>query len=320
MSSDDITQNDKEQWANSDTQNLKWIMAKFLTGNALNSELEKLFEGANEQIVLISPYIKLHDRYASTLRTKKENPKLEITVVFGKNEEDLSKSMKQDDFNFFKEFPNIQIRYERRLHAKYYANESAAILTSMNLYSYSQDNNIEAGVMTKATLLGFANNLIRGEEGFDDQAWDYFKRVIDQSDILFRKTPQFDKGTFGTGLNKKYLNSNIEIDNLSEFFADKSKFESNKRTDNYERKKAEEPQRQVQTKVASPGFCIRTRKQIPFNADRPFSDEAFKSWTQFKNDDYPEKYCHYSGEPSNGETTKAKPILRKNWNKAKAER
>ena len=55
---------------------------------------------------------------------------------------------------FFKEFPNIQIRYEKKLHAKYYSNESAAILTSMNLYSYSQDNNIEAGVLTKSGLLG----------------------------------------------------------------------------------------------------------------------------------------------------------------------
>ena len=110
-------------------------MAKFLTGNELNSELEKILEGAEEQIILISPYIKLHDRYASTLRTKLNNHKLEITIVFGKNEDDMSRSMKQDDFNFFKEFPNIQIRYEKRLHAKYYASESAAILTSMNLYS-----------------------------------------------------------------------------------------------------------------------------------------------------------------------------------------
>lgn len=293
-------------------------MAKFLTGNELNSELEKLFERADDQIILISPYIKLHDRYASTLKTKLSNHKLEITIVFGKNEEDMSRSMKQDDFNFFKEFPNIQIRYEKRLHAKYYANESAAILTSMNLYSYSQDNNIEAGVMTKATLLGnLASNFmtnVTGEDSFDNQAWTYFKRVIDQSELLFHKTPQYESGMLG--LTKKYKESKVEVDKLTEFFS--GKFESTNRKDNYERKKVEAPQ-QVHEKVTSKGFCIRTGKQIPFNADRPFSDEAFKSWNQFKKDDYPEKFCHYSGEPSNGETSKAKPILRKNWNKAKAE-
>src|SRR6185312_2890824 len=128
-------------------------MAKFITGNQLNTEVEKIFEQASSHIILISPYIKLHDRFASTLREKKGDPNIEMMVVFGKNEADYSRSMSPVDFNFFKEFPNIEIRYEKRLHAKYYANESTAILTSMNLYDYSQDNNIEAGVMTKHNLL-----------------------------------------------------------------------------------------------------------------------------------------------------------------------
>ncbi|MBK7959709.1 MAG: hypothetical protein IPK03_17495 [Bacteroidetes bacterium] len=194
-------------------------MAKFLTGNELNSELEKILEKATNWIVLISPYIKLHDRYASTLRSKKDNPDLEITVVFGKNEDDLSKSMKQEDFNFFKEFPNIEIRYEKRLHAKYYANESSAILTSMNLYNYSQDINIEAGVLTKFTHLGnIASNLITnvtGEDNLDNSAWSYFARVIEQSDLLFKKVPEFESTMLG--FSKKYISSKTEIDLLSVF-------------------------------------------------------------------------------------------------------
>src|SRR5690242_8544337 len=123
-------------------------MAHFLKGNELNAKLEDLFESANQYLILISPYIKLHNRYASVLQAKIDNPYLEIKIVFGKNENDFSKSMKQGDFKFFKGFPNIEIRYEKQLHAKYYANEDYAILTSMNLYNYSQDNNIEAGVIT----------------------------------------------------------------------------------------------------------------------------------------------------------------------------
>lgn len=37
----------------------------------------------------------------------------------------------------------------------------------------------------------------------------------------------------------------------------------------------------------------------------------------FKNPDFPEKYCHFSGEESNGETSVNRPILNKNWKKAK---
>jgi hypothetical protein len=293
-------------------------MAKFLTGNELNFELEKLFESAEVQIILISPFIKLHDRLISTLRTKKNNHKLEIIIVFGKNEEDMSKSMKQEDFNFFKEFSNIQIRYERRLHAKYYANESSAILTSMNLYNYSQDNNIEAGVMTKATLLGnLASNFmtnVTGEDSFDNQAWTYFERVIDQSELLFHKKPQYENALLG--LTKKYKESTIEIDKLTDFFTDKPKFESKYRKETIENKKVEVPETPPIKKYVG-GYCIRTRIEIPFNLEKPMSYDAYKAWN--KNPDYEENFCHYSGEPSDGKTSVNKPILGKNWSKAKAQ-
>lgn len=32
---------------------------------------------------------------------------------------------------------------------------------------------------------------------------------------------------------------------------------------------------------------------------------------------YPEKYCHFSGDKSNGKTSKIKPILGKYWKVAK---
>jgi hypothetical protein len=48
------------------------------------------------------------------------------------------------------------------------------------------------------------------------------------------------------------------------------------------------------------------------------SYDAFKEWNKFGNPDYPEKFCHFSGEASHGETSHNKPILSKNWKKAKA--
>ena len=58
--------------------------------------------------------------------------------------------------------------------------------------------------------------------------------------------------------------------------------------------------------------------EIPFDVEKPMSYEAYKVWSQYGgNRDYPEKFCHFSGEPSNGETSVSKPILKKNWKKAK---
>jgi phosphatidylserine/phosphatidylglycerophosphate/cardiolipin synthase-like enzyme len=64
------------------------------------------------------------------------------------------------------------------------------------------------------------------------------------------------------------------------------------------------------------GYCIRTGSKIPFNIDKPLSPEAFKSWNVYKDKTYHENYCHFSGEPSNGETTVGHPILNKNWDRA----
>lgn len=277
-------------------------MATFLTGNDLNAQVENLFEFADEYIILISPYIKLHDRYASALKAKKENYDLKIIVVFGKNEDDFSKSMKQEDFNFFKDFPNIEIRYEKRLHAKYYANESSAILTSMNLYNFSQDNNIEAGVLTnrKGILGSFTS-----QDTLENDAAGYFERVIEQSDLLFLKEPKFESTMLG--LSRRYTNSVIETDKLSDFFSNKLKTGNTFKKDTFIPKQT----------TKQMGFCIRTGTQIPFNPKLPMCDTAFQSWKKFSNNDYPEKYCHFSGESSNGETSFSKPILRKNWTKTK---
>ena len=68
----------------------------------------------------------------------------------------------------------------------------------------------------------------------------------------------------------------------------------------------------------SNAYCIRTRSPIAFNIDKPYCDSAYESWSKYKNEDFKEKYCHFSGEDSQGETSKAKPILKKHWKEAKS--
>lgn len=67
------------------------------------------------------------------------------------------------------------------------------------------------------------------------------------------------------------------------------------------------------------GYCIRTGVEIPFSIEKPLSYNAYKKWNDFGDRDYPEKYCHFSGEESHGETSFSHPILRKYWKKAKAQ-
>jgi hypothetical protein len=261
-------------------------MAKFLKADELNSEIGKIFENAEERLILISPYIKLHHRILDELKSKISNPKLEIYIVFGKNENDITKSLIAEDFEFFKQFPNIEIRYEKRLHAKFYANESSQILTSMNLYDYSQNNNIEAGVKTEFNLLGnLASKMILSEKTVDQDAWDYFWKVIDNSELLFKNEPEYESAILG--LTKKYKRIKNVKDNISTHFS----------------------KTLIKEFVQQKGFCIRTGERIPFNLQKPYSEKAYKSWAQYKNPNYKEKYCHKTGQPSEGQTSMANPIL-----------
>lgn len=270
-------------------------MAKFLTGDELNSEIGKIIDQADEQLIIVSPFIKLHDRTKDKLRLRIEDDKLEIILVFGKNEENLNKSLSVEDLAFLKTFSNIEIRYEKRLHAKYYANESSAILTSMNLYDFSQNNNIEFGILTKATLVGNFVDKVTGDS-LDQKAFDYFMSVVENSELYFKREPKYKSGWLG--LSSDYANSEVIIDKFDTAFKSPTNYVD-------------------QRKSKIPGYCIRTGKTIKFNPKRPFTAEAYKEWAKFKNPDFKEKFCHFSGEPSNGDTNLLKPILKKNWTKAK---
>jgi hypothetical protein len=242
-------------------------MAKFLKGNELNAELEKIIETAEQQILLISPYIKLHDRYKSSLLIFKENPEVEIVVLFGKNEDDVTKSINADDLEFLIGFPNIKIRYEKRLHAKYYANERKALLTSMNLYDFSQNNNIEAGILMESSFKGS----FTGDNEMDGNTWSYFNQVIDQSVLLYNKEPQYErKGILG---GKKYVNSSVVLDKLPGKYQRNTPTSSNSKSSgarsSWTRTKSSSAKKPA-------GYCIRTGKEIPFNPKQPMCEELIK--------------------------------------------
>lgn len=261
------------------------IMARLVKDSELNSEIEYLFRLAEEEIIIISPFIKLHDRIRGILNNRKDDL-VNLIIVFGKNPEDKSKSISREDLQFFQEFKDVEIRYNERLHAKFYANERTSVLTSMNLYDFSMNHNIEFGVVTeKKSTLSKMVNFFSDNVSLDDQATLFLLEVVNESKLIFRKTANFKKSL----LKKEYTGSSIEVDETQSLF--------------------EVRESRVIEKKTAIGYCIRTGIEIPFNPSKPFSPEAYKSWAKYKNPDYPEKYCHRTGKPSNGKTSFNKPFL-----------
>lgn len=264
-------------------------MARFIDHYTLGHEVITLFREATDIITIVSPFIKLHENIRRELEKKIDDPKFFIEVLYGKNERDLSKSLSHEDLSFFKKFQNVEIRYNKDLHAKYYANESKSIITSLNLHEYSIKNNIEVGVMFERSTLS-----ILGDNSNDSDASKYFGDIIDSSEVVFSQQAKEKKSFFG--LIRTSDGTEILEDNSVKMYT-KQKQKSS-------------------VGVSKMGYCIRTREKIPFNLKKPYSAKAFASWNQYKNKEYKEKYCHYSGEKSNGKTTFSKPILAANWKEA----
>jgi len=119
-------------------------MAKFMDTAGVSFYLQQLIDGANEKLILISPYLKISDRLKQSI-TDKDLMKIDIRLIYGKTEIELSEN------NWLKSLKSIRTSYCQNLHAKCYLNEKEAIITSMNLYDFSQVNNNEMGIyVTKA--------------------------------------------------------------------------------------------------------------------------------------------------------------------------
>jgi phosphatidylserine/phosphatidylglycerophosphate/cardiolipin synthase-like enzyme len=115
-------------------------LAKFLDTTGVSYHLQQLLKDTKEKLVLISPYLKINERLKQSLQDL-DRFKIDIRIVFGKNELDPVEQ------NWLRGLPAIRTSFCQNLHAKCYLNEKQAIITSMNLYEFSQVNNQEMGVL-----------------------------------------------------------------------------------------------------------------------------------------------------------------------------
>ncbi len=236
-------------------------MAKFINTKKAVSELEDLIRNAESTLILISPYLKISKDFKELLVYRNNKDKM-TTVIFGKQE------LNPTEMKFLQELRWVNLKYNESLHAKCYVNDTKMIITSLNLYEFSMNNNKEMGI------------IIDKNDPSDIQLFNDAMKEVDFIDTTSQK--------FEIGSSKP-----LPIH-------------------------PPERTQQVNNVInAQPtGYCIRTGVKIPFNIEKPLCAEAFKSWNKYGDPNFPEKYCHFSGEPSNKETSVAKPILKKNWKKA----
>ncbi|HLG36344.1 MAG TPA: phospholipase D family protein [Bacteroidia bacterium] len=236
-------------------------MAKYLRTSGITAEVETLIREARERLYIISPYLKLSDNIKELLNDK-EREKSEVRIIFGKQE------LNPTEMSFLQTLKYVRLYFSKNLHAKCYLNEKKMIISSMNLYEFSQQHNREMGILID-------RNVESDKQVYED-AWKDIESILNNAtDFAYVEAPK----------------------------------ETSKKVE------ATVPKETKKSNGKPTGYCIRTGVEIPFNIEKPMSYDAYKAWN--KDPEHPEKYCHFSGEASDGKTSVSKPILSKNWKKAK---
>jgi len=183
-----------------------------------------------------------------------------------------------EQLKFLTGLRHVYLKFHENLHAKCYINDTKLIVTSLNFYEYSMINNKEIGVLYDTTN--------SADQEIYSKALEHIKFIEENSND---KPFELSGSNASKGDDKKSLPTESRKENKS---AERTKEKEN-------------------------GFCIRTGVSIPFDILKPMSYDSYKKWNEYADENYPEKFCHFTGEPSNGETTLKQPILKKNWKKAK---
>ncbi|MCZ7385654.1 MAG: phospholipase D family protein [Candidatus Methanoperedens sp.] len=227
-------------------------MVKFLTTTGVSFHVEQLINKANDKLILISPYLKINDRIKQSLEDK-NRMKIDIRVVFGKNQ------LQPDENNWLNSMQFIRTSFCKDLHAKCYLNETEAIITSMNLYEFSQVNNNEMGIYIEK-----------------EKDAEIYKDVLEEANRLIRISDEIRISVEKTDKNKK-LEKEIPVTSKNIPTSNKS---FNAATSN------------------GNGFCIRCGGDLKINPEKPLCFNCYKLWEEYSNPLYQENFCHICGKES----------------------
>lgn len=112
---------------------------KVIGTTKISNEIEEILNSAEKYLILVSPYLKLNQRLKVRLSDaykKVDNAYL----IYRENK------LQSQDLIWLKSFENLKLFSIKNLHSKIYLNQDFALISSMNLYEYSQINNHEIGV------------------------------------------------------------------------------------------------------------------------------------------------------------------------------
>lgn len=157
-------------------------MFEFLNTQGLREWIPRMIREAQKEMVIVVPYIKTSENmYQALLEADKRG--VESLIVY------REESLKPQEKEKLLAISNLNLLHHPNVHAKCYMNESHLLITSMNLYEYSELNNREMGILiTKWHYSHHENNPV-------DAAIREIRSIINSSQ-LEKKSQETEKEGF----------------------------------------------------------------------------------------------------------------------------
>ncbi len=243
-------------------------MAFILDTSEITAEINGIVDESERFIFIVTASLNINSRLRRLLKLA-DGKGVRIFVIYGKWE------VKNDTMSWLKSLDNCSIGFIKDLHAKVIVNENEAVLSSMNLYTFSQENNEELGSL-------FVN-------GLDVDCYDRIIDMLDKySKMCERQHGDWDYRTiFGTDDPKPSLLSSFKK-------GFKSSFKTSRPNESVTASLESVPEPIVE--LPSKFHCIRCSASI---SDSIYCTKCMKSWKRWSNRDYQEKdgVCLICGNP-----------------------
>ena len=253
-------------------------MVKFLDTQGVSAELSQTIKNANQRLVIVSPYLQVSHHIQQLLA----DTSVPVSLVCRQEQ------LKESD-RWIENLPSVKVYFHKDLHAKCYLNEEQAILTSMNLYQFSQENNLEMGLLVSRR----------------DQEMPLYEDIRKEADRFIRISkvileiakPQPAPASKAHPAPKPASSKPAPTSGIP--FAYSSGITRPV--------PQPAPSKPAPTSgIPKTGFCIRCKTTVPADPGKPYCTSCYRSWNRYKNDEYEEKYCHICGNENS--STMAKPL------------
>jgi len=116
-------------------------MVQFLNTQAAYAEIENIVNRAGQKLVLMSPYIQVNRVLLQKMFHASENRGIDISLVC------RTRDIKPEELAAMNQIPRLEVLDLPNLHANCIYNEKAMVITSLNLFDYTQINNRDMGAL-----------------------------------------------------------------------------------------------------------------------------------------------------------------------------